>query len=75
MKAGRGWGEEDEGERGREADSLLSTEPDDDDDDDVGLNPRTGRSWPEPKPRVRGLTDGATQAPPIFCFYKEYCNV
>ena len=32
-----------------------------------GSNPQTARSWPEPKLRVRGFTDGATQVPhPIF---------
>ena len=35
----------------------LSAEP------DVELNLSTLRSWPEPKPRVGGLTDWATQVP------------
>ena len=54
-KQGRGKGRG----RGREsqAGSTLSEEPDTD------LDPTTMRSWPEPKPRVRRLTDWATQVP------------
>ena len=52
------WEREREREADREgADSLLSWEP------DSGLDPRTLRSWPEPKSRVSCLTNGTTQAP------------
>ena len=45
--------------RGREtrANFTPSTQP------SVGLNPTTLRSWPEPIPRVRYLTDWAAQVP------------
>ena len=51
--------------RGREsqADSTLSMEP------NAGLD-ITLKSGPEPKPRVRGLTDYATQVPLIEQFLK-----
>lgn len=55
---GEGWGE-------GEADSPLSTVP------DTGLNPRTLISWPELESRVRGLTDGAFQAPQAFWISNE----
>ena len=35
-----------------------------------GLNSRTVRSWPEPKLRVRCLTDWATQAPPKLIVFR-----
>ena len=50
-----GGGAEKEGEREHQADSSLSAEP------DMGLDPRTLRSWPEPKAGVRCLIHWATQ--------------
>ena len=47
-----------EGERESEAGSALSVQ-----NPTQGLNPWTTRSWPEPKSRVRGLTDWVTRAP------------
>ena len=44
-------------ERESQADSMLSAEP------KVRLDPRTTRSQPELKPRVRHLIDCTTQAP------------
>ena len=44
-------GAEGEEERDSEADSVLSVEPNE------GLDPTTMRSCPEPKSRVRHLTD------------------
>ena len=46
-----------EGEREFQAYSMLSVEP------SMGLSHMTPRSWPEPKSRIRCLTDWATQAP------------
>ena len=57
-----------EGERESQADSLLSVEP------DSGLDPTTTRSQPEPKPRVRRLTDFTTQAPLHLYFLKDCSN-
>ena len=37
----------------------------------VGLYPRTLRSWPEPKSRVRHLTNWAIQAPLVLCFWER----
>ena len=50
------------GARESQADSALSLES------DAGLDTTTLRSWPEPKPRVRHLTDGATQVPLLYFF-------
>ena len=55
-------------ERGRQADSLLSEEP------DVKLDPRTPRPWPEPKRRVGCLTDWATQDPTFYHFQSSFSN-
>ena len=55
---------EGEGEREPQADSPLSTEP------NLELNPRTLKSWPEPKSRVRCLTSWDTQASPFPCLLK-----
>ena len=48
-------------EAGKEAGSLLSREP------DVGLDPRTPRSWPEPK--AEALTHWATQVPYLHLYF------
>jgi len=53
---------EQEGGRETQADSVLSTEP------NAGLSFITLRSQPEPKPRVRCLTDCATQESQPTCF-------
>ena len=45
------------GEKESQTDSTLSMKP------NVGLDPRTLKSWPEAKPRVRSSTDYATQGP------------
>ena len=54
------------GHRGSEVGSVLTA-----DNPMWGLNSRTVRSWPEPKSRVRRLTDWATQVRPfkIFLLY------
>ena len=54
-----------EGERESPVDSLLSEEP------DVGLDPTILRSWPEPKSRVKCLTNWANQAPHNFAVLME----
>lgn len=57
-----------EGERGGQspANSMLNAEP------DVGLDPTILRSQPQPKPRVRQLTNSTTQAPhSVFHFTNE----
>jgi len=62
MSRGRGRGRE----RG-EAVSPPSREP------YTGLNLRTPRSWPEPKPRVGGSTNWAAQATPDDALVTQ-CN-
>ena len=64
------WRSKGEKERETQADSALSTEP------NSGLNLRTLRSQPELKPRVRCLTNSATQVPSKqFEFFKgEICQ-
>jgi len=52
-----------EGERESQADSTLNTEP------DAGLDPGILRSLPEPKPRIRLLTNCATQAPCVHILF------
>lgn len=52
-------GEEADGERDSQADSLLS----------IALRLRTPRSWPGSKSRVRRLTHWALQAPPAQCLF------
>ena len=52
-----------ERERELEADSGLNAEP------DTGLDPRTLRSQPEPKPRVKCLHH---PGPPLFKFSKNF---
>ena len=42
---------------------AVSTEP------DVSSNSQTMRSWPEPKPRVRRLTNWATQVPLYYLLF------
>ena len=54
--------------RGRKADPLLNVEP------DKGLNLTTLRSQPEPKPRVRHLTNGVIQEP-LFLFFCKMMNL
>jgi len=57
-----------EEERGSQADSLLSTEP------EVGLSLTTLRSWSELKSGIGYLTDWATQVPQVFLFYLKHSN-
>ena len=59
-----GGGAEREKERESQAGYTLSTEP------NTGLDFTTLRSWPEPKSRVRRLTNWATQTPPSGSFLK-----
>ena len=62
-------GRQREGERESQAGSALSAlSP------MWGSNPRTVRSWPEPKSRARRLTDRATQAPQFLILHygKKY---
>ena len=54
-------------ERNPQADSALSREP------NVELSPRTWRSWPEQKSRVRCSTDWATQVPHKSHFH--FCHL
>ena len=63
-----GWGGEVERGRDRIPGRLraVSTEP------DVGLNSRTVRSWPEPRSRVRCLTNWTTQVTLFLFFFKFY---
>ena len=64
------WGERQRvKERESQAD-LLNAER------DVGLDPRTLRSWPEPKPQVGCPTNWATQAPHelFFYYYLQFYN-
>ena len=49
-----------EGQRAEERDSLAES--------DLGLDPKTPRSWLEPKSRVGHSTCWATKAPPIYVF-------
>ena len=46
-----------------QAHPLLSAEH------ELGFDPTAWRSWPEPKPRVRCLTNWATLVPHVTCFY------
>ena len=55
MQVGEG-----EEERENQASFTPSVEPDE------GLNLTTLRSWPEPEPRIRRITDWATQAPQTY---------
>lgn len=60
----RQWeGQQGEREKESEADSKLSMEP------KTGLNSTIQRSRPEQKPRLRGLTDWATQPPLVLPFW------
>ena len=60
-----GWGVGAEGEREFQAGSTSNAEP------DARLDPRTLRSWPEPKSIVGHLTNWATQVPPEFISKKR----
>ena len=51
MQTGGGTGAQKEREKEKQADAPQSVEH------DAGLDPRTLRSWPEPKSRVGHLTD------------------
>ena len=64
-------GAEREGEKESQASSVFSAEP------NTGLSLMTVRSWPEPKSRVRYLTDWDTQASlkwVNFMVHKLYLN-
>ena len=54
-----------------QANSMLSTEP------DTGLDLKILRSWPETKPRVRGLTDWATRHPSRLSWlgFRKQCKL
>ena len=58
MKGEHEWEGQEEREKEPEADSTLTMEP------NTGLDLMTLKSWPELKPRVRSLTNCATQVPP-----------
>ena len=60
---GQGKGRERGRQKESQAGSALSVET-----PTWGLNPRSVRSWPELKPRVRCLTNWATQAPQELLF-------
>ena len=62
--ASRGRDRETEGERGSQAGSTLSARS-----LTWGLIPPTVRSWPEPRSRVRCLTDWASPAPSILFLF------
>lgn len=56
---------EGDGERESQPDSIPSMEP------NAWLNLTTRRSCPEPKPKVRHLTNGAIKVPSITLIFKK----
>ena len=63
-KCEQGRGRERGRERQSQADCNVSVS---------GLNSQTARSWPEPKQRVRLLTNWATQAPWVIVILRRMC--
>ena len=57
------------GEAGRESQAVFTLSAQ---SPMQGSNSRTMRSWPEPKSRVRCLTDWATQAPCVFTVLRDF---